>query len=62
MSVGNTRSNTPAIRRAEVYSTLILDEIKDGFLPEGLHRDVTDFGKAHCRAKLSLNNVEAIAA
>tara|TARA_R100001132_G_C3275829_1_gene99961 strand:- start:10517 stop:11515 length:999 start_codon:yes stop_codon:yes gene_type:complete len=44
MSVGNTRSNTPAIRRAEVYSTLILDEIKDGFLPEGLHRDVTDFG------------------
>lgn len=44
MSVGNTTLNTPAIRRAEVYSTMILDEIKHGFLPEGLHRDVTDFG------------------
>lgn len=41
---GNNTTNTPAIRRAEVYSTLILDEIKDGFLPEGLHRDVSDFG------------------
>jgi len=44
MPVGNTTLNTPAIRRAEVYSTMILDEIKHGFLPEGLHRDVTDFG------------------
>ena len=44
MTVGNTNSNTPAIRRAEVYSQLILDEIKDDFLPEGLHRDVSDFG------------------
>ena len=42
--MANTTANTPAIRRAEVYSSLILDEIKDGFLPEGLHRDVTDFG------------------
>jgi hypothetical protein len=41
---GNTTQNTPAIRRAEVYSSLILDEIKDGFLPTGLHRDVSDFG------------------
>ena len=44
MQIGNTTANTPAIRRAEVYSTMILDEIKHGFLPEGLHRDVTDFG------------------
>lgn len=44
MSAGNTRTNTPAIRRAEVYSNMILDEIKHDFLPEGLHRDVTDFG------------------
>lgn len=42
--VGNTTHNTPAIRRAEVYSSMILDEIKHGFLPEGLHRDVSDFG------------------
>lgn len=41
---GNTTSNTSAIRRAEVYSQMILDEIKEGFLPEGLHRDVSDFG------------------
>lgn len=41
---GNNTTNTTAIRRAEVYSDLILDEIKDGFLPEGLHRDVSDFG------------------
>lgn len=41
---GNVRANTPAIRRAEVYSSVILDEIKDGLLPTGLHRDVSDFG------------------
>lgn len=43
MQIGNTTANTPAIIRAEVYSNMILDEIKHGFLPEGLHRDVTDF-------------------
>lgn len=42
--VGNTTSNSSALRRAEVYSNMILDEIKDGLLPEGLHRDVSDFG------------------
>lgn len=41
---GNVRANTPAIRRAEVYSSVILDEIKDNLLPTGLHRDVSDFG------------------
>ncbi len=40
---GNTTANSEALRRAEVYSGIILDEIKDGFLPEGLHRDVSDF-------------------
>lgn len=43
MYTGNTTVNTTAIRRAEVYSTLILDTIKDNFLPEGIHRDVSDF-------------------
>ncbi len=41
---GNNTSNTTAIIRASVYSDIILDEIKDQFLPEGLHRDVSDFG------------------
>lgn len=41
---GNTTDNSSALRRAQVYSEIILDEIKDGFLPEGIHRDVTDFG------------------
>lgn len=40
---GNTTSNTSALRRAEVYSSLILDTIKDDFLPEGIYRDVGDF-------------------
>jgi len=40
---GNTTENSAAIRRAEVFSDIILDEIHDDFLPEGIHRDVTDF-------------------
>lgn len=44
MQIGNTNQNSSALRRAEVYSDMILDEIKHGFLPEGMHRDVTDFG------------------
>ena len=40
---GNTTANTSALRRAEVYSDMILDTIKDQFLPDGIHRDVTDF-------------------
>ena len=42
--VGNTTDNTSALRRAQVYSDMILDTIKDNFLPDGLHRDVSDFG------------------
>ena len=40
---GNTNANSAALRRAQVYESIILDEIKDLFLPEGMHRDVTDF-------------------
>lgn len=40
---GNTTSNSSALRRAEMYSSVILDTIKDDFLPEGIHRDVSDF-------------------
>jgi hypothetical protein len=40
---GNTTDNSSALRRAEVYSALILDTLKDDYLPEGIHRDVSDF-------------------
>lgn len=40
---GNNYDNTSALRRAEVYSTLVLDTLKDQFLPDGIYRDVTDF-------------------
>lgn len=40
---GNTTANSVALRREEMYSRVILDTIKDDFLPEGIHRDVSDF-------------------
>jgi len=40
---GNTTANTTGLQRAEVYSSVILDELHDDFLPEGLARDVSDF-------------------
>ena len=40
---GNTTANSSALRRSLVYSQLILDVIKDQFLPDGIHRDVSDF-------------------
>lgn len=40
---GNVTGNSSALRRAEIYSAVILDTIKDDFLPEGIHRDVSDF-------------------
>jgi hypothetical protein len=43
MPTGNTTSNTSALIRSQVYSEIILDEIQGGFLPEGMHRDVSDF-------------------
>lgn len=43
MSGGNTTANSEALHRREVYSGLILDELYEGFLPEGMARDVSDF-------------------
>lgn len=40
---GNNYDNTSALRRAEVYSAMVLDTLKDQFLPDGIYRDVTDF-------------------
>lgn len=42
---GNTTANTDPAIRAVVHSELLLKVLQDGFLPEGIHRDVTDFGK-----------------
>src|SRR5699024_10053123 len=44
MADGNTTQNTSAIIKAQVYSDVILEQLKDGFLPDGLFRNVTDFG------------------
>lgn len=41
---GNTTANTDPAIRAVVHSELLLKVLQDGFLPEGIHRDVTDFG------------------
>ena len=43
MAGNNVSNSSPAIR-AQVYSEMLLEVLQDGFLPEGLHRDVTDFG------------------
>lgn len=40
---GNTTANTQALHRRDVYSSVIQDELTEGFLPEGLARDVSDF-------------------
>jgi hypothetical protein len=39
---GTLAGNSPAIRAA-IYSDMMMEEIQDGFLPEGLHRDVSEF-------------------
>lgn len=44
MADGNTTQNTSAIIKAQVYSDIILEQLRDGFLPDGLFRNVTDFG------------------
>lgn len=41
---GNVIANTDPAIRAIVHSQLLLEVLQDGFLPEGLFRDVTDFG------------------
>lgn len=40
---GNTTSNQSPQIKAQVYSEFILMAINDGLLPDGLHRDVSDF-------------------
>lgn len=41
---GNTTQNTSAVIKGQVYSDIILETLQDGFLPDSLMRDVTDFG------------------
>lgn len=41
---GNVTSNSSALIKAQVFSEFLLEQIHDGFLPDGLHRDVSDFG------------------
>jgi hypothetical protein len=39
---GTIANNNPAIRAA-VYSDIMMEEIQDGFLPDGIYRDVSEF-------------------
>lgn len=41
---GNYRGNTDPAIRALVHSQTMLEVLQDGYLPDGLHRNVTDFG------------------
>ncbi len=41
---GNTRLNTDPAIRALVHSSLMLETLQDDFLPDGLFRNVADFG------------------
>lgn len=41
---GNIIANTDPAVRALVHSELLMKQLEDGFLPEGLHRNVGDFG------------------
>ncbi len=40
---GHTTANSQALNREIVFSGIISDELTEGFLPEGLARDVSDF-------------------
>lgn len=42
--MSNVTANQAPIIKAQVYSEFMLEHIADGFLPDGLHRDVSDFG------------------
>lgn len=42
--MSNNTSNTSPLIKAQVFSELLLEQIHAGFLPDGLHRDVSDFG------------------
>ena len=39
---GTIANNSPAIRAA-IYSDMMMEEIQDGFLPDGIYRDVAEF-------------------
>lgn len=39
----NNLTDYPVEVRAQIYSNMMLEYIQDDFLPEGLHRDVSDF-------------------
>lgn len=41
---GNSTINTEPAIRAKIYSEMMLETLKDGFLPEGIFRNVTEFG------------------
>jgi len=41
---GNVTNNSSPLIKAQVFSEFILEQINRGFLPTGLHRDVSDFG------------------
>lgn len=41
---GNITANQAPLIKAQVYSEFMLELIVDGYLPDGLHRDVSDFG------------------
>lgn len=40
----NTTANTSPLIKAQVYSEFMLEQLKDGYLPDSLYRNVSDFG------------------
>lgn len=42
--MSNTTANQSPLIKAQVYSEFMLEQLHAGFLPESLHRDVSDFG------------------
>lgn len=42
--MSNVTSNQSPLIKAQVFSEFMLEQINEGFLPDGLHRDVSDFG------------------
>ena len=56
---GTIANNSPIVRAA-VYSQMMQEEILDGFLPEGLARDVSEFGDGSQIIIPQLGNVSTI--
>lgn len=42
--MSNKTGNQSPLIKAQVFSEFMLEQINEGFLPDGLHRDVSDFG------------------